>query len=399
MGKVMGPSGGGATLLELVAGVFLASLFGQSSMSHLMGASELGVLVLFFLLGLEVRPEAIRSHLKPILAALALNLSLACAVAVILVRLGWIWRESAVVGAVLMTSGTGLVMRVLQQESKLQSKEGRLLLSASLSLDLLALGSFALVSKLAMAGGAAQGGWIGVDIVAWLGLLILVVGVVGDFGPRKVDSWWVLPLLALAAWTTRHLGLPTLVGALAVGIWFRDRQSELIESYLKPLSQFLIPLYIVTVGWSVPVEAVGDPRAWELACLLTLVAVLLGGIGAWVAVNVCGQAEEWQVVAWGLIPRGLPGIALATLGKEIGILGSTTYMALVLMIAMTNLVGISGLAWRLRRGSVLFWGLGDFFCLEPLQLQDPRRMFMNPPQERRRRSESRGDRIERFGEA
>lgn len=350
VGRLIGAGGAGATLLELCAGVLLGWVVSPAEVGSLLGASELGILVLFFLVGQEVKVDSMLGHRRAVLLVLCLNLALMGLLGCGLHRfLGMSSMEAATLCAVMLTSGTGLVMRVLELESQLGTETGRMLLTVSLAVDLVALACFAIVSH---QGGASTIGPEGVNLPDGIALMVLMGGgflVLWKKGPKTVDSWWVIPLLAVSAWATKQWGLTSLLGALAVGMWFQGRHRESLAGYLRPISQFLTPIYIITVGLSVPRQALSDPMAWGLGGTLAFMGVLISFLGARILRDFhLEERADLQVIAWGMIPRGLPGVVLARLAMSSGMVGPTTYLALVLMVALTNLIGLAGLTWRVR---------------------------------------------------
>jgi hypothetical protein len=58
--------------------------------------------------------------------------------------------------------------------------------------------------------------------------------------------------------------------------------------------------------------------------------------------------DRW-VVAFGLIPRGLPGLVFATLAQAAGLIDAVQFAALVIMVTVTTVVGLLLLERRLAQ--------------------------------------------------
>jgi Kef-type K+ transport system membrane component KefB len=58
--------------------------------------------------------------------------------------------------------------------------------------------------------------------------------------------------------------------------------------------------------------------------------------------------DRW-VVAYGLIPRGLPGLVFATTALAAGLIDAVQFAALVIMVTVTTVVGLLLLERRLAR--------------------------------------------------
>jgi Kef-type K+ transport system membrane component KefB len=264
--------------------------------------------------------------------------------------------EPLFVAATLMTSGTGMAVRLLRDHNAVATPSGRILIGSSV------LDDFPAIFLLALAFGLHQGHGASGELLQ-SGLLhgggLLLIGIVTLILHRihyrfEVPVTWVLPTLVLGAWISHQFGLTALLGALLVGLAFRRfRGHEMLEDYLRPLSSFLIPLYFITVGMRVPLDALLDPSAWGLGVALFVLALL----GRMVCLQGLGRdgkalgADPWLVM-WGMVPRGMPGLVFATMAHEAGAIQTRTFFALILMVTLSNLIGLTGMALRLRHPSL-----------------------------------------------
>jgi Kef-type K+ transport system membrane component KefB len=111
-----------------------------------------------------------------------------------------------------------------------------------------------------------------------------------------------------------------------------------------------LPLYFLSVGLRLPLASLIEPKAWSLAAVLTVLAVLSKltcGLGIRRADRQAG-IDPWLVV-FGLMPRGLPGLVFATTALTAGLIDPVTFAALVLMVTLTTVVGLWLLDGRLGR--------------------------------------------------
>jgi len=99
-----------------------------------------------------------------------------------------------------------------------------------------------------------------------------------------------------------------------------------------------------------PVASLLEIRAWSLAAFLVVVALLSKlacGLGVSAADRRAG-VDPW-VVAYGLIPRGLPGLVFATTALARGLIDSLQFAALLIMVTVTTVLGLLLLERRLAR--------------------------------------------------
>jgi Kef-type K+ transport system membrane component KefB len=337
-----------AIVLELLVGFALGNtLLPFASIAPLSGLTELGVLTLFFQVGMEVRSDLLSasaftilrlvglSCLTPLLAFWPLTHGFAMAAPT-----AWLCL------AVLSATGTGVTLRLLSQRSALRTPSGRLLVAVSVLDDLPAIG----LLSLAMASGGsslAKGSQVGPSL--WLGLLAAAASywLSGWWGrqrpSQRLDALTVLILLIGSAWLGEISGFTSLLGALWGGILLNRLVPVNGEAsqMLEVLSEVFLPLYFISVGMRLSAETLLQPKAWLLALALVGLGVLsklICGLGVSGADRARGV--DRQLVVFGLIPRGLPGLVFATTALSAGLINGVEFSALVLMVTVTTVLGL-----------------------------------------------------------
>ena len=318
----------------------------------LAGLMELGVLTLFFQVGLEVRGDLLFCRPQTVLRTVALS-CLAPLVAYWPLR-AWFGLDLAptlLCLAVLSATGTGVTLRVLAQRAALRSPSGRLLVGVSVLDDLPAIG----LLTLATAFGGQRLGAVGFGPAG-----LLLAGSAAALSYAAVDRWArsgrpapqsplaIRILLIGSAWLGEASGLTSLLGALWGGVLLarlRPVDAE-VSRVLALLSEVFLPLYFLSVGLRLSLATLIEPKAWSLAALLTVLAVL-SKLACGLAIRPADRAagiDPWLVV-FGLMPRGVPGLVFATTALSAGLINSVTFAALVLMVTLTTVVGL----WLLDR--------------------------------------------------
>jgi Kef-type K+ transport system membrane component KefB len=345
-----------AILLELGVGFLLGnSVLPLRAIAPLEGLAQLGVLALFFQVGLEVRGDLLASRRGAIARTLAISM-LAPLLAYGPLRLGFgMAHPTALLClAVLSATGTGVTLRVLASRGALQSPSGRTLVGVSVLDDLPAIALLALASA---SGGAATGASAGAPLNLILGLLVAALSWLGfdrwaQHQPerRPAGPLAILLLLIGSAWVGEATGFTSLLGALWGGVLLaRFSPPELeLRQVLMLMSEVCLPLYFIAVGMRLPASALVDSRAWLLAAFLMVVALvtkLLCGLGISRADRRAG-VDPW-VVAYGLVPRGLPGLVFATTALTAGLIDTVQFAALVVMVSGTTVLGLLLLERRL----------------------------------------------------
>ncbi len=342
-----------AIVLEMGIGFVLGNtILPFRHVAPLAGLMELGVLTLFFQVGLEVRGDLLFCRPQTVLRTVALS-CLAPLVAYWPLR-AWFGLDLAptlLCLAVLSATGTGVTLRVLAQRAALRSPSGRLLVGVSVLDDLPAIG----LLTLATAFGGQRLGAVGFGPAG-----LLLAGSAAALSYAAVDRWArsgrpapqsplaILILLIGSAWLGEASGLTSLLGALWGGVLLarlRPVDAE-VSRVLALLSEVFLPLYFLSVGLRLSLATLIEPKAWSLAALLTVLAVL-SKLACGLAIRPADRAagiDPWLVV-FGLMPRGVPGLVFATTALSAGLINSVTFAALVLMVTLTTVVGL----WLLDR--------------------------------------------------
>ena len=353
-----------AIVLELGVGFVLGNtVLPFEQIRSLSGLLELGVLTLFFQVGLEVRggllgsrPAAVLrtvllSALTPLLAWWPLQQGFGLSTATTLLCV-----------AVLSATGTGVTLRALGQLGALKTPSGRLLVGVSVLDDLPAI---ALLTGAMLLAGARQGGSGGSAGSGWLVLLGPALALLSV----PLSSWWlrrhgpwqpgplgVLLLLIGCSWIGELTGVTSLLGALWGGVLFNrlapmaegSTEARELRGQLALLSEVFLPLYFLGVGMRIQAATLLQPSAWWLALVLLLLAIgckLICGLGISSRDQAAG-VDRW-VVVFGLIPRGLPGLVFASTALASGVITAAQFSALVLMVSGTTVLGLLLLGRRL----------------------------------------------------
>jgi Kef-type K+ transport system membrane component KefB len=346
-----------AIVLELLVGFLLGNtVLPFERVAPLSGITELGVLTLFFQVGLEVRGDLLTSRRHAILRTVAISF-LAPLLAFWPLRLGFGLDTPATLLclAVLSATGTGVTLRVLAQRQALQTPSGRMLVGVSVLDDLPAI---ALLSLSVAVGGRVAGSSPFAALAALpLGVLLALLsyGAVELWRRRRPerprDPLSILLLLIASAWVGEMCGLTSLLGALWGGVLLArlEPAGPEVRSVLAVLSEVFLPLYFLSVGMRVQAASLLRPEAWSLALVLLALAVvskLACGLGVSRRDRAAG-IDRW-IVVFGLMPRGLPGLVFATTALSAGVIGSSQFSALVLMVASTTVIGLLLLERRLQ---------------------------------------------------
>ncbi|WP_428483519.1 monovalent cation:proton antiporter-2 (CPA2) family protein [Rhodopila sp.] len=254
-GGIIGPSG-----LRLVTGV-----------DQIAGVASLGVVMLLFLIGLELRPRRlwVMRHAVFGLGTGQLILS-AAALAVLAYATGIPWAGAAVLGTGLAMSSTAIVLPLFAEAELLQSRAGRDGFAVLLFQDMAFIPLVALVPLLAQRVLPDHVPWHDVARAAVAVAVILVGGrfaipplirIVGGARTTEVFTTVALLIVAGSAYIASLAGLSMSLGAFMAGVLLS--QSEYrheLEADIAPFEGLLLGFFFISVGMSADLRlAVAHP--------------------------------------------------------------------------------------------------------------------------------------------
>jgi Kef-type K+ transport system membrane component KefB len=320
--------------------------------------AEIGVVILLFSVGLEVRLDQLLAVGRPavLTAVLAMALPLAVGTAIAL-GLGEELYAGLFVGLALAATSIGITSRVLSEMGVLDATFARVVLGAAVIDDVLALILIGVVS------GAATG-----DLSA--STLLIVVAAVGLIGlgfaaarrarglKREVFTWPLFAdtplvpafiLMFAVALIAAAIGLAAIIGAFVAGLIIAETEAQdELEHEMKPLGQILTPFFFAGTGASLDLRALLEPQIALLAVGLGVIGILTKAVGGLLGSWSLGRWEA-ATVGFGMVPRGEVGIVVANLGLAAGLLSAGLFSAVLVAVVITTVVAPYLLAWSIPR--------------------------------------------------
>ncbi|MEN8177827.1 MAG: cation:proton antiporter [Pseudomonadota bacterium] len=239
--------------------------------------TELGVVLLLFVIGLEMKPSRLWSLRRYLFGLGSLQILLTGFAITLYVSLGVeSWRTALLIGLTLSLSSTAFVMQLLQERGELASNHGTGTFAILLMQDLSVVPLLALVPLLSDTAAISSG------IPLWEQLLIMggMFAVLWVFGLRVVplalewlarhdnrEAFLLVVLLAvfLAAWAMHQAGLSMALGAFIMGMLLSgSRYNMQVRAHIEPYKGLLMSLFFVAVGMSIDLGELAE-RPLEFA--------------------------------------------------------------------------------------------------------------------------------------
>ena len=287
----------GAVLAYLAAGVALGPEGIQliDDPASILGASEFGVVMLLFIIGLELSPARLWVMRKRVFGIGGLQVALtAAALGGLLVAYGLGGKAAFVVGVGLALSSTAVGLQLLAERKELTTDFGRLAFAILLFQDLAAIPLLVAIPLLAEGRAALPPAMLWHAVGVALGAIAAVViggrlllrqlfRVVARTQMPEVFTASSLLVVAGTAWLMQLAGLSMGLGAFLAGVLLADSEfRHELEAQIEPFKGLLLGLFFMAVGMSLDLRLVVRepvPIAVGVAILLAVKAVLLFALG------------------------------------------------------------------------------------------------------------------------
>ncbi|NQD91414.1 glutathione-regulated potassium-efflux system protein KefB [Pseudomonas sp. CrR25] len=294
----------GAVLGYLLAGVLIGPaalrlIDDPAGVSHI---SELGVVLLLFIIGLELSPRRLWVMRQSVFGVGLAQVLLTALVIGTVAILGFAQplNSALVLGLGLALSSTAFGLQILAERKELTSPHGRLAFAILLFQDIAAIPLIALVPLLSGAT-AGSGGDLGqlLKVVASIGLVVIggryllrpVFRLVAKTGLKEVSTATALLVVIGTAWLMELAGISMALGAFLAGLLLADSEyRHELESQIEPFKGLLLGLFFISVGMTADIGLLFAQPALVMALTALLIALklpllfavgrLAGGLGA-----------------------------------------------------------------------------------------------------------------------
>ncbi|CAK6488610.1 Glutathione-regulated potassium-efflux system protein KefC [Pantoea sp. Nvir] len=250
----------GAVLGYLVAGIAIGpwGLGFISDVEEILHFSELGVVFLMFIIGLELNPSKLWALRRSIFGVGAAQVLISAGILGALLWLSDFSWQAAVIGGIgLAMSSTAMALQLMRDKGMNRSEAGQLGFSVLLFQDLAVIPALALVPLLA---GSDSGNidWmkIGMKVLAFAGMLVggryllrPIFRFIAASGVREVFTAAALLLVLGSALFMDALGLSMALGTFIAGILLAESEyRHELEVAIDPFKGLLLGLFFISVG-------------------------------------------------------------------------------------------------------------------------------------------------------
>jgi Kef-type K+ transport system membrane component KefB len=343
VGVLLGPS-----LIDILHLPFINNASLGTTLAEL---SELGVLLLMFIAGLELHLHELATHRRVSLLASTGGLLLSIALGWGAGRLSGMDNSAAMLlGLALGATSVSISARTLMEMGVLRSRVGLSLLGAAVVDDVLSIVAFSIfLAAQAGSGGIASLAWLVLRMLAFLGLAVGFGLWVLPHLARRVEhlsisqgtlAFAIIILLVYGLAAELVGGMAAIIGAFIAGLMFaRTPEKKIIEAGMTSLAYGLfVPVFFVNIGLSIDLRGL-QPGAIGLILLVTLFAVLGKLFGAAGGARLAGlPGREAVQLGAGMVARGEVTLIIAAGASQAGLISSAAFSAIVAAVLLSTLL-------------------------------------------------------------
>lgn len=341
----------GAVLGYLFAGVIIGpsglGLIGNTeSVAHI---SELGVVLLLFIIGLELSPRRLWVMRKAVFGVGLAQVLLTGALLGVLALyvFGQPLNTSIVLGLGLALSSTAFGLQSLAERKELTSPHGRLAFAILLFQDIAAIPLIAMVPLLA--GSSANVSAVddvnqGLRVLVSIAIVVIggryllrpVFRVVAKTGLPEVSTATALLVVMGTAWLMDLAGISMALGAFLAGLLLADSEyRHELEAQIEPFKGLLLGLFFMSVGMGANLGLLLREPIVVLGLTLLLIAVKLPLL--FVVGRLAGGLNKISAIRLGIVlaAGGEFAFVVFKIGRDHGLFDPRLYDLLVLAITLS----------------------------------------------------------------
>ncbi|WP_283613545.1 cation:proton antiporter [Ligilactobacillus aviarius] len=316
--------------------------------------SEIGVIILMFIAGLESDLGMLKKYFKP---ALAVAFSGVVFPVVLIYFFGKLFHfsfEQAIfLGVTFSATSVSISVEVLKELKRLKSKEGTTILGAAVIDDIISVIILSVLVSMFSNVAKAQGGHHSSNL--WMSFLLDALYFVMIFflfewiAPKmmrlgehlKVASSVTLMSIVLClgmAWLAEQVGLSDVVGAFFAGVAIAQTPyKQEVDSNVEPIGYAVfIPMFFVSIGLNMTFKGFFDDLIFIVS--LTILALITKWLGCGLGAKVLGMNyDSMNIIGSGMVSRGEMALIIAQIGYEAHLLSSEYYSGVIFVIILTTL--------------------------------------------------------------
>lgn len=338
-----------SVLGKIIVGIILGpALLGWVHETELVSVfSQIGVLLLMFLAGLETNLRDLNENKKSALfVALGGVLVPIVSSCIVAQYYDFSMPESIFIGLLLSATSVSISVQVLRELGWLKSKEGSALLGAAVLDDIIVVILIAIALSMFAGTDTNIALLIGKKILFFIIIILaskwIVPKFIQIFSRFKVTETLLSAGLIICfgfAYFAEYVGIAGIIGTFFAGLAIaQTNYGHEIEKQVQPIAYgIFVPFFFVSIGLSVSFKGIGSQIGFMI--IFSIVAILSKFIGSGMGARLSGFNNRSSMgIGAGMVSRGEVALILAAIGLEGGLLPVEYYTSMIIVIIVTTLV-------------------------------------------------------------
>lgn len=351
---------------QILSGVLLGTplfsiLFTEQTRTAISFLSELGVVFLLLLTGMEINLLMLKKSQRDVLLIAIASALLPFALGYFLgMWLGYTKIQALILGGSLSLTAEGTNLKVLIDMNLLNTKVGAIMLGAGITDDVFEV--IFLASTLLLVNQVATN----IAVLPLLILLfILVVFVIVQFIPKLIrfihnehnaivrfSTMLVVALLVVSL--SILLGLGEIIGAFIAGLiiqisnHYKAEEHELVSELQAMSFSLLVPFFFINIGLHFDIFSVFHNLTLTLLVLIVAIVGKVGGVFLVYPFTSLNVMQSW-IIGWGMNSRAAVELVIVEIARASGIISTELYSAIVAMAVITTLLFPFIMKYHLKR--------------------------------------------------
>ncbi|MDH5445185.1 MAG: cation:proton antiporter [Gammaproteobacteria bacterium] len=344
----------GSVLGLLVAGIIVGPYSpGPTVTQHVEDVrnfTELGVVLLLFLIGIEMKPSRLWSMRRDVFGLGSLQIILSgLAIGFYFLAYQPRWSVAFLIGMTFALSSTAFVLQLLQERGEIASKHGTTAFSVLLMQDMAIVPLLAIVPLMSLSAPLSGTGmrWGQVGIILGTIILLSVLGryimpaALNLFAKQRNKEGFLLVVFLVvifAAWAMHLAGASMALGAFIMGVSLSScRFRHQIQASIEPFKGIFMGLFFVAVGMSIDFRSLAN----ELSLFVQHTVVIIGLkiIVLFILIMVFGYSRKIATrVSLLLAQGGEFGFVLFGSAKALNVIDDATFIFAIGIISVSMLL-------------------------------------------------------------
>lgn len=311
--------------------------------------SELGVIVLMFIAGLEGDLKLLIKYWAPALTVATLGVIVPTGTAFLLCHtlFNFSVKASVFMGLVLSATSVSITIQVLKEMHRLNTRAGAIICGAAVADDIICVILLGIASSIY---GTSQHEsiWSMVLKMFLFFVIVLLIGkfivpkflsIFQDLNATESDTAGAMILCFGTAALAVMMGMSDVLGAYFAGLAISETDFEdHLEDKIEPIGYAVfIPVFFVSIGLQISFKGMQNDILFII--LLIITAILGKQIGCGLAAKIFHLSwTESNVVGAGMVSRGEMALVVANVALSSHLIDQNHYTAMILVTVITTLV-------------------------------------------------------------